>query len=124
MPKLNKTITIYRDQWRRAGFGTQATQLYNDKESTRYNKCCLGQYLEQCGVPLDDLARRETPDQVQYDVQSPEIGLLVDFLYEDSTLLADRAININDDDSITNDERERRLISLFEPNGITLVFIN
>lgn len=128
MPKVNKTATIKRSEWRRAGFGNQATQLYNPHETTGYNKCCLGQYLEQCGIPLDELDSNETPDTVEYAISewTPEIELLVDDFNgtPDTTWLADRAMSINDNLDITNDEREMQLIELFAEKGVTLVFVD
>jgi hypothetical protein len=125
MPKVNKTVTIKRSEWRRAGFGSYATQLYNPAEPTGFNKCCLGQYLEQCGVSLENLERRETPDQVPVD-WTPEIELLVDpgDGNPDTTWIADLAMGINDNLDFTNEQREAELAMLFVNAGVTLVFVD
>ena len=128
MPRFSKTITIKRSEWRRAGFGCQATQLYNPYETTGYNKCCLGQYLEQCDVPLEVISSHETPDSVEYSVTewTPEIELLVDAPNgnPETTWIADQAMSINDDLELTNDQREKKLTVLFAEKGVTLVFVD
>lgn len=133
MPKL-KTIKIDRSKWRRGGSGKTGrniAKLYDPTEPTPYNMCCLGQYLQQCGVKKRNLAKMCTPaDLAKSDVPklTEAIKVLItpqeDFEWYDETDVTGEAMGINDNSKISGKTRERKLINLFKPLGIQLVFIN
>jgi len=122
----SKTVTIKRSKWRRPGYGSAHTMLYNPNEPTSYQFCCLGQYLRQCDIPMMDMASRVAPGDVEYDEVTADIEALVktDMGHQVSTRLADRAMVINDSEKLSDAEREHELIELFGGEYITLVFVD
>lgn len=133
MPKL-KTITIDRSKWRRGGSGKTGrdfAKLYNPTEPTQYNMCCLGQYLEQCGVKKTLLTNAMSPGDIKVE-DVPKVTKAMEVLVnpEESfkwfaeTELTGAAMDINDNVKISGKTREKRLTKLFEKHGIQLVFIN
>lgn len=125
-----KTVIIERERWRSGGSksdpginshisGEDDTKLLNPSGYM----CCLGFVCEQLGgFALDDLYGREYPREL---TETKELeGLLV----EDKdgryvhTHLTNEAIEINDDNSLSLQEREKQLAELFEPYGVELVF--
>lgn len=134
MPKL-KTITIDRSKWRRGGSGKtgkEYAQLFNPKEPTPFNMCCLGQYLEQCGVKKSYLEHRVTPGDIKVS-QVPKVTKAIKVLggeidkrssYFGISDVAEEAMALNDNVKISGKTREKRLTKLFEKHGIQLVFIN
>jgi hypothetical protein len=133
MSKL-KTIKIDRSKWRRGGkgkTGQNLAKLYDPYEPTQYNMCCLGQYLNQCGVKKGDLAEMASPADLTTD-QIPKITPAIEVLvyqpensrYLEETEITGKAMGINDNATIGGKTRESKLINLFKPLGIQLVFIN
>lgn len=123
--KLKKldTYVIDRSKWRcgsdglfRSGKGL--TKLLNAEGYM----CCLGMTCQQAGVLKTDLMNKNNPGEINSVVPRFSTKGKIDNTVITDTKLADAAININDDSSITREERERRLKTLFGKWKLKLVF--
>jgi hypothetical protein len=123
-------LIIDRKKWRTGGDSVELrrlkgpTSLYNDMGYS----CCLGFYCRKIGGIRNN---------VLLDVGSPEnlnikdftkIELLVsrdsrDEVY-DGSVFSQEAIDINDDDSLSNEEREADIIEHFKKVDIEVIFKN
>lgn len=120
---------IYRGSWRRGGDNQILTAELGDTSlyQTRTNMmCCLGQCAFEAGVPLDKL--REIGEPAYVDAESILIpaGLLSDD-YEDGgrqSLFSNRAIAINDDETIGDERREELLVELATRFGHEITFVD
>lgn len=122
-----KKLTIDRNIWRRGGSSNDIlhgdTRLLNEQGFM----CCLGFFCEQAGIPKNYLDTGEPFDigPSQYLDLIPELATPLE--EEDgyvNTILTTRAIQINDDPTLTNKEREIQLTTLFAVNNIDVEFIN
>lgn len=122
------TFTIDRSIWRCGGSikqtckGRGATELANSQGFM----CCLGQVAGACGVPFQALKLKPSPNMIT----APEAKLLDGILTTELGDLADSrqtklawdAMDINDDETITQSEREAKLAELFAKHGHEVVF--
>jgi hypothetical protein len=121
-----KTITISRKRWLRGDMKSvdgYSLLWCNDKR----RGCCLGHAIHQIErCTWNQLASMFTPnDFFRENTPNKMSGMFVDFaegeVCDDSTF-TNEAIAINDNDSITDKEREKELKALFKKNGLKLVF--
>ncbi len=137
-------LTIDRATWRCGGTDHQ-NPLSEDERTQRGkgptalcnahgHKCCLGFYSVACGVPPEDLADNATPEQLinwhvrnrkkqlpmvclsKLVVTRPGNDLDYETLYGNSSY-ASAAMTINDNPEISDEEREKSLITIAEQNG-------
>lgn len=133
-------FTIDRSRWR-CGGGDRGPDVYpewmhGEGETMLLNDdgfmCCLGQVEEQLGVGLDRLLQVFKPSGLQVESILCEIdhdaasvpdadGNEAGDIYID-TELASRAMSINDDETLDDENREHRLTALFETHGHTITF--
>jgi len=108
-----KTITIKEKKWRcGADHGKGLTQLKNREGYM----CCLGFATGQL-KPKISLINLSVPSDTEC-----KIPKLTKFKKCIDTRFAQEAMNINDDENITHEERKEKLVSLFRKNGLKLVF--
>jgi len=112
-------LIIDRGLWRtgadsknKTGFGT--TFLLN-KEGFM---CCLGFCVQQLGIKEDDLKGKALPSSLN----NPKIGSLLLNERGFDNEFTKIAVSINDDESITSQEREAKLILHFKEEGIDIIF--
>ena len=85
--------------------------------------CCLGFASEQCGVPRSDLLGVATPSRLGAD----NVKLIMPLLARSPNMvecLETIAMSLNDDDTIDDDTRERKLSALFAHFGHTMTFVD
>jgi hypothetical protein len=92
--------------------------------------CCLGQCSYESGVPLEKLLEVPEPAEIE---QGAFAGILGIFVSRDEAVeppvwgnsaFAKAAILINDDNSISEIEREMRLTRLFRDQGHSVTFVD
>lgn len=117
-----KKFVIDRSKWRtgddsinRTGKGK--TQLLNEQKYM----CCLGMYCEQLGIDRQKLVFVGSPEALEIDI--PLLTYKSEGEYR-NTLFALAAIEINDDEAESNEERERMIAEHFATEGIEIEFIN
>ncbi|APU88958.1 hypothetical protein Rctr197k_161 [Virus Rctr197k] len=126
---MTKTkFTIDRSKWRCGGADT-GTNFRGKGPTSLLNadgfQCCLGQIASQCGYRPSALLGLNRPDEVLVNgggrtrfpflAKRTEGGAAV-------TALAENAIELNDTSRLTDEERELRLVELFQRHGFTLIF--
>jgi hypothetical protein len=114
-------LIIDRSRWRTGG-------LYNGKNQTGFGgtfllnsegfMCCLGFRCHQMGIPKKDLLDKQTPLSIATDWDIPD---LIDSYGKNSAFTA-KAVKINDDNSLTSEEREKRITEHFATIGVTVEF--
>jgi hypothetical protein len=113
-----KAFTIDRAKWLH-GEGEISSFLLRASDG---KQCCLGFYLESCGIPRDKLENRASPGNITFfgGVQIPE------WLLNIGTLLHSKeafALMVENDDVVTPDfHRETAIIAGFARVGITVTF--
>lgn len=89
--------------------------------------CCLGHYARACNVSKVDIYQEAYPSGVRRKNKLPEQML---WLFEDDNLSDNRdqfqmtLANINDDETLKQSDRERRIKRKFARKGITVNFVN
>lgn len=122
-------FTIDRSKWLR-GLGSERFTYLRTPEG---NMCCLGFVCIQLGVHPADILNHRIPISVvdpggshglSGEPPEPMVGVLLrpGFPKWAQTDLTREAVDINDDDTISNHERERHLRYLFKKHGHTIVF--
>lgn len=115
-----KKLVIDRARWLRGN--KDSKMLSNGK------MCCLGFYALQidCVKALDILEEGDPSG-----CNLPKDSMLVKRIHNgterymiQNTLFTDKAINLNDEEEISDETREALLISLFAQNGIELSFVD
>lgn len=123
-------FVIDRSKWRCGGDGPFRRGIGPTHMTNRDGfKCCLGQCGSQLGVPDDSMLLMATPCAVAVnwadagERMSPVlVELTAGRLPEDSALSA-AAMDINDDENISHDEREAKLRELFASHGHEIEFV-
>jgi hypothetical protein len=125
-----KQLIIDRKKWRTGGNAYALnrqkghTSLYND----RGYSCCLGFYCRKIGgIRNNVLLDVGSPDNLNIK-DFTKIELLVsrdspDEVYS-YTVFSQEAIDINDDPSLSNEERESTIIEHFKKVDIEVIFKN
>lgn len=83
--------------------------------------CCLGQCASQLGVRRDKLLDASTPEDIDFS-DKRRIPVLTKFNGLDSQL-SDHAVEINDDDKTTLEQKEKLLKRLFSKFKHQLEFV-
>lgn len=121
------TVEVPRKEWQRGG-GEEGGHLYR---SCTGQSCVLGFVLRARGVSYETLDNYGAPSSLWNDEMSEAEREIVEdflkaprkghFLREDQSWVTEM-YNINDDDTLTDVEREAQLSKLAKEHGITLVF--
>lgn len=121
-----KVFTVNRKKWLRGELDVITVLL--DSYGSR---CCLGFVMKQLGysdrsmldvhTPMTVLNREERSKKKDSKKNRRLLCEQKDGLYKDS-LLAQEAIDINDDVFLSEEERESALIELFDSHGCTIQF--
>lgn len=121
-----KTI-VDRRKWLRGPYALskcgQATSYLLDVHGM---KCCLGFRLDQDGVPSEALVGGRTPGHVYNNSSFSKETWLVDIADDgvfDSSGEAHKAMEANDNQSLTDEEREEIIKNIFEKNGEEIEFV-
>ena len=115
---------VKRSEWYRgwpldsALFVEEANRIKDEPDKKR---CCLGFFANACGLYDDQICDRQLPRDVPENVST-------NFASQDwnnlkSMLIADM-INVNDDESLSDEDREEELIVLFSRVGHEIVFVD
>ena len=122
-----KKFVVKRSKWYR-GEGDAESRLQTSKNKM----CCLGFYAKECGLKKKDILDIGSPGEVPYDIKNLWDTFLLEsktHFYTDEPSISDSSIandmmEINDNEFITEKERELRLKELFKTQGIKLKFID
>lgn len=123
------TYVIYRGSWRRGGDSQErsselgSTSLYEPKTKMM---CCLGQCAFEAGTPISKLVDIGEPADVDVCPNLIESGLISedDWGSTRQSKFSNEAIAINDDEAITDQQREEKLIDLSSRYGHTITFVD
>lgn len=125
---------IDRSIWRTGGEEKKNNSVYTGKGPTQLLNsdgfmCCLGMMCEQMGVPRNHLFDISLPEDVLGLAKFESINNFLVYKSDvreeySNTLFACVAMNINDDEYITSEEREAKLKEHFATKGIEIEFIN
>ena len=115
--KQIKELVIDRSKWKRGSPNDHDTYLLDDDGKM----CCLGFYALACGVDEESIRNKTEPEFLEFEIpslsyDSEETRLIY------NTEFTQRAILINDSQSISEDKREEALILLFKKDGTKLSF--
>jgi len=110
-------FTVERSRWRNAAHGIGNVLLLNEDGY----KCCLGFVCEQLGVR--SILNRSSPKTLEVPVDDfNHWDVVWGVSHWENTELSKKAILINDDVCLTDQEREAQLIELFKKHGHELIF--
>ena len=110
-----RKLTIDRKVWFRGSmFGSR---LLRDDEKM----CCLGIYLESCGVKREDLLKKLSPKSLIANIPM-EAQWLIE--RDSNSDLAKYLIEVNDNESFSDQEREHDLILFFAQAEVEVEFTN
>lgn len=118
-------FVIDRSKWRCGGNsynkqGLGETQLLNEEGYM----CCLGQISCQLGIPENKLLGYGTPSSLNIaNILCHSFEYYGSPIYR-SSVLASKAMQINDNGFLSNKEREIRLIELFNDHHHELEFVD
>ena len=105
---------IDRKIWLR-GEGTDMSSLLRRMDD---KQCCLGIYLEACGMPRDMLREISEPAYVLTTLPEETLWLMDTEKYQDINLMT-----INDNQDLWETQRERKIAEIFAQHGITVEFV-
>lgn len=120
-----KELVIDRSRWTRGRSDSEGTYL---RRATDGHMCCLGFYLESCGVPQETLTGafypRDrnvaplVPDEAKWLIQtSPLFNDQVDLTLDGSTL-----VGTNDRKALTEGHREAEITRIFAKHAVSVRF--
>lgn len=102
----------------------------NHEESSLFTSdgkyCALGFYLKACGIEDEEMLDVSSPHFTRH--KSLPSWLVGEYLVDcDSfpnkpSALSEKAVDINDDDTKSDEEREKELTELFAEQGIKVIF--
>lgn len=118
MPDSPKTFVINRSKWFRGKGATNSRLL-----TASGLMCCLGQIGEQCGIAPDILRYKTSPSVLPSD-ECNKYPTCFFVGHQRNSDLTCRAMSLNDNSSLLDEDREQRLIDLFAEKGITLTFVD
>lgn len=113
-----KELVISRSIWLRGGPEGESKLL----RTTDNKMCCLGIYLEACGIAKDQLEDVETPANMDPGQEIPVWLLEDDLDPDDSSPVARELMMVNDDSNVSEEKREDFIASEFEKQGIKVTF--
>lgn len=111
-------LTIDRNVWLR-GEGASASCLLREVDGKR---CCLGIYLQACGVRDEELGYSESPEKIQH-LPNQAQWLIEPTTYTDTGDTCN-LMERNDIREIGEDEREEKIASIFAKHNVEVEFIN
>lgn len=114
-----KELVIDRSKWLR-GEEPCLSSLHRPKDG---KMCCLGIYLESCGVPVDVLSDRKYPSGVRSELPA-EAQWLVAPGYESVDAIPTKLAVTNDTRKLTEREREHQIQELFAAADIAVTFVD
>lgn len=116
-----KRLTIDRARWLRGDLIQEESQLL----SPMGRMCCLGFYLEACGVPREKLLNESCPSNIEEFVpkQASWLGDINPQSDRLNNLVEDDFIGINDDPKLSDKARELRLTQMFKKRGVRVRFV-
>jgi hypothetical protein len=113
-------FTIDRDIWIR-GVTPESALLH----SPTGKMCCVGIYLQACGVPRDRLKDKPTASWIDMDLLPANARWLVTGVGGDHETPAAAALYaVNDDFAVNELQREVEIVELFARQGIEVEFTN
>jgi hypothetical protein len=117
-------FTVRRSQWFR-GNGHEFSRL---KRHDGGKMCCLGFYALACGIPEQAITEIAFPSVIEYGWDT-DARIRMSWLWEarsDSTGLEMELTigQVNDEESLSDKEREADLTKLFAFNDITVTFVD
>lgn len=110
-------FTVIRSKWYRGKGADDSMLLRNDGTS-----CCLGFYGTACGIEEDDMINIGYPANA--DIESWPKWIQPASMAKNHSKDCELAMEINDDASITDAEREAKLTELFAKHGDVVTFID
>ncbi len=116
-------FTVTRDEWFR-GEGPDGSRLLLPDG----RKCCLGFLGLECGLDERDILGKETFSMIDTHVDQTVLpGTLIErrppgLIGYNETRLCDDIIEVNDDEEMSDDERESTLTRLFAEAGVEVTF--
>lgn len=114
-------LVIDRQKWLR-GEGSSNSYLLRGKDR---KMCCLGFLALQCGYTQDEIIHKESPSSVGGLVTKFPSGLVcLKRGITSNSIQCHRLMTCNDDELLSDEEREGQLIDLFHEIGIDIEFIN
>jgi hypothetical protein len=119
-----RNLKIRRSEWLH-GEGSSRSKLYRTSDG---KKCCLGIYLEACGLPLMDMANLSVPSQVA-PLPVEAAWLLGDAISQHPSATIDSNVSLNltyanDDQRLSEPSREQRITELFRNHDVEVTFID
>jgi hypothetical protein len=120
-PPAPSAFTINRSTWVR---GTKCEDSFLLVRSTGL-KCCLGFYSLACGHTEKEITNHSFPgDMVRANGGTvlPGMRMLIDSTSQGTVISSETAFDIaqiNDDWTISEEDRERRIIEAFAQHGVT-----
>jgi hypothetical protein len=125
MKKKMKIVRIDREKWIRGKYSPKGEFV----ETTLWDPnikagCCLGHAIHQVsGRTWEQLSYMPSPQSI---LEGESFLTIRDHGYSEvyNNALADAAMEINDDYSISDKIREKKLINLFRKNNVKLEFYN
>ena len=119
-----KKFKVKRSKWFR-GQGSDDSFLLNNEGQM----CCLGFYSAACGIKKSYLKNEEAPGEINSDIQNQwQTFLLNDSdidteeQYKIDSWACTQLMKINDDENMSDTEREEKLTKLFANDGIEVKF--
>lgn len=108
------------------GEGNKTSFLHRKEDG---KECCVGQFLRQCGIPVENLTEIQSANNKRLVDQLPEEA---EFLVEEqcyfptalSSTIASLLYETNDSPGFLEVEREERITRYFAMGGHEVVFTN
>lgn len=112
---MENVLVIYRHKWLR---GTEESVLLDPCTGMM---CCLGFDSIRCGLNPSDINERDCPNDVSIHNRNKLPHLIND--HGCNSIFASDAMEINDDITISDEDREDKLKKLFQTVDITVRFV-
>lgn len=129
---MKRKYTVDRSTWRCGGRGQDPKSRHGEGMTLLYNPddklmCCLGHVSLQLDCPLATLVNQGTPKMAAQAYVSAAERMRGILISDDAgrsihNTLASVAMDINDDGSLSTDEREAKLIAHFADHDYELEF--
>ena len=121
-----KQLIIDRSKWRTGGIAYDETHGDTHLLNEKGNMCCLGFYCVQLvGINKRDIYEIAQPEDLN-DVNVYDDAML-HLVNEDNlrnTHFTEKAIDINDSEELTNEEREKNIQEHFKQIDVEVMFTN
>lgn len=120
-----KTVIVDYKKW---AMGSRPVEIQSSLLNSDGHRCCLGFECKQRGIPDNILRYLLRPERVSEKIKIAIPGMTKKITtphvkYVDADLIQE-CVKANDDRKITNKERIRELIGLFQQRKLKLKFIN